>query len=354
MNIVIEIMHGMGDVVCMLPLIKEVRNKYIDANITVLVNKKITVDILKCSDIRIERIIPINAHDNLVGFIKTCLKLRKEKIDISISAGNTPVKKAKLMMALVGAKEKVGLQFSKGICGSDLEDKYHFVDTQLLALEQMGIENHHYQPSLIPNIDEVKKFQEEIVQEGAIVGICIGRGDITYKDPKKRKNPVYTRGWGNLDEHVSNVLDLIKRVSDSQHVVLLIGGKQEKEIIDRILPKLSNRPNIYNFVGKTSVSESISLASICDVVVGVDTGMQHIADALGVKTVSLFGPTNPKTHGAYSSNAIFAQVQEKCRYCYGTNLYVECPTRKCMNRITPSMVFELIERSLERKNQNGY
>ena len=86
-------------------------------------------------------------------------------------------------------------------------------------------------------------------------------------------------------------------------------------------------------VNKTNLQESMALVTLCDVAVGVDTGMMHIADALGVKTVSIFGPTNPKTHGAYSDQASFVEADLPCKYCYGTKNYVECKDRECLKCI---------------------
>ena len=79
-----------------------------------------------------------------------------------------------------------------------------------------------------------------------------------------------------------------------------------------------------------------------------DTGMQHIADAVKTKTVSLFGPTNPLTHGAYSDKAVFIEADCKCeyKYCYGTNMYWQCKDRKCLNDISAEHV---INKMLQEK-----
>ena len=125
--------------------------------------------------------------------------------------------------------------------------------------------------------------------------------------------------------------------------LVLIGGQQELEVHDALSPEILSK--CIDYVGKTSVAESIALVSLCNVSVGIDTGMQHIADALGIKTVSIFGPTNPKTHGAYSNKALFAEVNEPCKYCFdpfNQYMYVNCPDRKCLDRITPEQVLKLI------------
>ena len=95
-------------------------------------------------------------------------------------------------------------------------------------------------------------------------------------------------------------------------------------------------------MGDTSINESIAAASLCKLLVGVDTGMQHIAAAVGTKTISIFGPTNPKMSGAYADNAEFIEADVDCKYCYGTKRYVNCDDRKCLKNITVNFVLNKI------------
>lgn len=128
---------------------------------------------------------------------------------------------------------------------------------------------------------------------------------------------------------------------------VLFGGQDEIKELEH-LSNILGHQNLYDFVGKTDIKESIILAAQCDLLIGVDTGMQHIADAVKTKTVSLFGPTNPLTHGAYSDKAVFIEADCKCeyKYCYGTNMYWQCKDRKCLNDISAEHV---INKMLQEK-----
>ena len=123
--------------------------------------------------------------------------------------------------------------------------------------------------------------------------------------------------------------------------VILFGGKDELKYLE-IFGNVLDDNNILNFVGKTTITESAVLAEQCDLVIGVDTGMQHVADAVGTKTLSIFGPTNPKTHGAYSENAKFVEIEQSCKYCYGTDKYLSCSDRKCLSNININTVLDKI------------
>lgn len=344
-KILIECMHGMGDLVCILPLIKEVRDSYPRAYITVLINNSSFVDILECSNIKIDRIISINAHKNLIKFIKLCFELRQERYDIAISSSCTSPIKAKSVMTLINAKEKFGYQFEKKEYGN-LDKSYHFVEANNLVLSEMGITNHYLNPRLYAKDNDLKKFY--IKRDKPVVGVCIGRADPSFKNRFLRTNLVYTRGWGDFSQHIVNMNSLIKRLLDEGNTVILLGSKREIDILNALSKEILLSVNCYNFVDKTSISESIALVKQCDVVVGVDTGMQHVSDAVGTRTVSIFGPTNPKTHGAYSELSEFVEYHVPCKYCYCSSNYVNCKDRKCMSLITLEMVFEGVNKQLGR------
>ena len=343
MKIFIEAMHGMGDVVCMLPMFREVRENWPDSQITVLVQNKGIMDVVRLSGLNIDRIIGINAHLNKFEFLKMLLKLRREKFDLSISAAGTPLFKARLVSWIVGAKKQAGIRFDKKKFASyGSPENYHFVDFNLLILEQLGITNHHYNPQLIPDPQDVAKFVNVIDRSRPVIGVLIGRAD-AWQNNRTKISKLYPREWGGGIRHITHIATLIKLLLAQNWQVVLIGGKQELEVHDALSPELLNE--CIDYVGKTSVAESIALVSLCNVSVGIDTGMQHIADAVGIKTVSIFGTTNPKTHGAYSDKAVFAEVDEPCKYCYdpyNLHLYLYCEHRRCLDRITPEQVLKLI------------
>lgn len=349
MKILVEVMHGMGDVVCALPMLKEIKTYYPESELTVLVNKSEVVDIISCSDVNVEHFVCINSHINKIKVLRQCLGLRKEKFDLAVACANTPVKKSKFLMGVIHAKRTFGIQYEYGKNYDQLNDKYHFIDAHVMALDGMKIKKHGFLPRLNAREKDLGYFKQ-IFEKGdkVIVGICIGRADVSYKNRKKRTGPVYTRGWGDLELHSKNMAAIIQKCLDIGWKVVLLGGKAELEIRDKFSQEVIQSKEVFDLVGKTTIAESIAIVSLCDTVLGVDTGMQHIADAVGVPTVSIFGPTNPKTHGAFSDKALFAEVKEPCRFCYGTFKYISCNNRKCMTKITPGQVFTLLQMAVNQ------
>lgn len=346
MQIIIEAMHGLGDVVCTLPMIRFVRDKYPDAEITVITKFASGRDIIFASHIRIEKIIVLDIYKDLLESIKVLLSLRESKFDIGISCALTPVSKAKWFMKIVQPHIWYALQKS-GKSFDLLNDQYHFVEANFLAICELcgQIPKGEY-PELYVDEDDLKHIKERFhvsENKGKTIGVCVGKGDYSLKNRILRTGRVYTRGWGT-----ANMIELVKQLTAINCRVFLIGGQAEVPIVNQIIEKVGGENNIINFVGKTTIRESMAVTSLCDCVVGVDTGMQHIAAAVGTATVSIFGPTNPRTHGAYSRRSYFVETAGNCelQYCYGSKWYIQCSNRRCLKKITVEDVLNQVKKVL--------
>lgn len=348
MKIFVEMFHGLGDTVCALPMLKVLRDNYPDAYILIAVKGQAQADIIKSSNIAIDEIIIWNVYkDSLLNNIKTILKLRSYKFDYGINAVNTPVTKAKLLMKAVGCKKYIGIQYQINKNFDNLKDKYHFVEANLLAIKPIcKLPEMKIYPKLYVNDESLNKIQKKFLKLNnikPIIGICIGNGDFSLKNKWIRTGKVVTKGWG-----IENINELIKELLKNRYNVVLFGGNQEKELLRHINMELLNDKNLLNLVPATNINESIAAASLCNLVVGIDTGMQHIAAASGARTLSIFGPTNPKMSGAYADNAEFVEADVACKYCYGTKIYVECKDRKCLKNISVKMFRNRINEVLKK------
>jgi len=89
--------------------------------------------------------------------------------------------------------------------------------------------------------------------------------------------------------------------------IVTTGSAAESSIIEK-LQKLSNVP-IVNLVGQTSLSELVALLRTARLVVSNDTGPGHIAAALGVPLVLIFGRSNPARVAPYGRSRCVAAVE---------------------------------------------
>ena len=92
---------------------------------------------------------------------------------------------------------------------------------------------------------------------------------------------------------------------------------------------------VINLCGKTTLHQFIDLAAACSVFLTNDSGSMHVASALGVPTVAVFGATNPKATGPAGPHNIIVQHKVECSPC----LKRECPIdHLCMQGVTSEQV----------------
>lgn len=128
---------------------------------------------------------------------------------------------------------------------------------------------------------------------------------------------------GALNEFVSQV--------DAD--VVLFGTSQELAVSAAITKDLRRPP--VDLTGKTSISELPALLSQCHVFLGNDSGAMHVAAAVGLPVVAVFGPTDPLGTAPVAPRVSIVQQKPYCSPCF----LRRCPTdHRCMVAITPAMV----------------
>jgi heptosyltransferase II len=116
--------------------------------------------------------------------------------------------------------------------------------------------------------------------------------------------------------------------------IALFGSKTEREVCDQIA-RLLNGHQVTNYAGQTTLAQFIDLASGCELFLTNDSGSMHIASALGVPTVAIFGATDDTTTGPTGSNARVVRQPVDCSPC----LLRECPIdHRCMTGVSADRV----------------
>jgi heptosyltransferase-2 len=116
--------------------------------------------------------------------------------------------------------------------------------------------------------------------------------------------------------------------------VALFGSKDERALCESIAAKLGELP-VHNFAGQTSLREFIDLAAACRVFLTNDSGAMHIASALGVPTVAIFGATDHVATGPTGPLARIVREPVDCSPC----LLRECPIdHRCMTGVSAEQV----------------
>lgn len=101
-----------------------------------------------------------------------------------------------------------------------------------------------------------------------------------------------------------------------------------------------------DFVGKISIVETAHVISQLDLLVTTDTGLMHVADALDIPQVVLFGATSVAKNGPLSKKAAVVRAGKSCIPCQYTSKMDTCKTRECMHDLSVEMVMDTIRRKL--------
>ena len=126
-------------------------------------------------------------------------------------------------------------------------------------------------------------------------------------------------------------------------MILLFGSENERDILQEIADQAGG--GVVNLAGRTDLKESAALISLCRVFVANDSGPLHLAAALEVPVIGLYGSTDPRATGPRGKKVRVIYKDVDCSPC----LLRECPTDfKCMEAITPEEVMGEVEVLLER------
>ncbi|HKA32062.1 MAG TPA: glycosyltransferase family 9 protein [Candidatus Binatia bacterium] len=91
-----------------------------------------------------------------------------------------------------------------------------------------------------------------------------------------------------------------------------------------------------------SLGQLAALLSMADVYLGNDSGVTHLAAAVGAKTVALFGPTSPAEWAPRGRDVEIISLGVECSPCDGPAMKI-CPHRKCLTTLMPREVIAVLE-----------
>ena len=131
---------------------------------------------------------------------------------------------------------------------------------------------------------------------------------------------------------------LAQRLADGGSQIWLIGSAKDRGIGEEI-GKLSAGVCV-NLCGRTGLDEAVDLLSCASVVVSNDSGLMHVAAALDLPLIALYGSSSPSFTPPLSARASVLKLDLPCSPCYQR----ECPLRhfNCMIQLTPERVYAAV------------
>ncbi len=131
-------------------------------------------------------------------------------------------------------------------------------------------------------------------------------------------------------------VELARRCTASRIAVWLLGGERDREVASAF----AGCDGIVDLVGRTSLDDAVDLLSGVDAAVTNDSGLMHVAAAVGVPVVAVFGSTTPAFTPPLSPRAVVVSRDLDCRPCHQRT----CPLGHlgCLTGISADTVFDAL------------
>lgn len=338
-NIIVRMPNWLGDLVMATPILADLRHHYKDAQITAMCQSNISA-VLK-HDPNINELFSYKRPSGWVRrtqHFEIIEPLQNGKYDLGVILTNSFSSAWWFWRGNV--RNRMGF---KGNLRSLLLNKavdfpanmatQHLVLTYKALLEPLGIPVSDTPPKLYVTAEEKKAAHDLLVTHGALPGTNIIIGI----------NPGAAFGSAKcwLPERFQELtLHLLKKPNVT---VVYFGDPAGAPLVNDICKGLP--PNVINLAGKTTIRELIALIELCSIFLTNDSGPMHIAAALGIPLLALFGSTSDVKTGPYGSGKVIHKHVE-CSPCYKRT----CPIDfRCMTRIGVDEVYNELEELIKDK-----
>jgi heptosyltransferase-2 len=195
-------------------------------------------------------------------------------------------------------------------------------------------------------VTESDRREANAVMERSQIDPGIDRPGSTGKPPMILLNPGAQYGAAKLwrSEYFAQLAD--RFIQDLGATVLLSSAPRERVIVENIRKQMKHSAIDLSSAG-VSLGSLKEIVRRCDLMVTNDTGPRHIAAAMDVPVVTVFGPTHPEWTEIYYPRERQVSVKVFCGPCQKK----KCPLdHRCMTGVTPAMVWEASAQLLHAGN----
>ncbi|MCA0458684.1 MAG: WecB/TagA/CpsF family glycosyltransferase [Chloroflexi bacterium] len=127
--------------------------------------------------------------------------------------------------------------------------------------------------------------------------------------------------------------------------IVLVGGQNDGG--DAIKAAMKTQP--LDLTGQTTLAKLAGVIQAADLYIGADSGVMHLAAAVGTPLVAIFGPSNAEAWGPWtpSSKSVVVRSAPECSPCsyvgHSIGLREGCPARTCMRMVTVAHVLDAVK-----------
>lgn len=345
-NILVFSTQGVGNNLLFTPTLRNIRNNFPDAKISYLASKW-GYEMMK-NDKNIDKLIYYDIEAPLIKKIMFFLKLRKNNYDIGYLAYPSNNLITSLIAFIIGPKIRVSHKYKIGNCSqcglfnsiSLVSDKRkHDVTRNLEFLRNFGLkvsEDEKIRYYLNKKDSQYSKSflkSKGINKRNLIVGMHIGSAS---------NNTIKRWSFDNFIKVIDYLL------SKKSATILLFAGEDELSYTKKVFSVVSKNKERIILVNQ-DLRKVAALISNCNFFISNDSGLMHLAVALDIPTIAIFGPSEVYRAHPIGNKHITLTKNLRCSPCYRENFH-ECPlgTHECLVGIKTQDVIKAIEKIIKK------
>lgn len=308
---------GMGDMVLLLPTLKALRAQFPAARMDLVCEKR-NAPILSLAGFGDCAILYDASPLFLLG------RLARGGYDIAVDTEQFHYFSA-LMAALCRAPVRIGFKISPG---------RNLLYTHLVSYDMEGYEAAQFARLVRPLQIELRDSDTAgcLVANAVALPAALGT--------------MFTAGSPAIAMHVGSTTrykawspakfaELARKLSDRHGArIVLVGGRGDRRSAEAVAMEARLGERLVSVAGELTLAQTASVMSRCSMFVGGDSGLSHVAVALGVSTVTLFGPSDSRKWGVRSERNAIVEKELACAPCFIFGYHKLCRSIACMDRIS--------------------
>jgi len=332
MKILIRATNWVGDAIMALPALRVVRNKFRDAHIAI-VARPYVADMYHGQDLCDELITydPKGLHRGWKGRELLAKELRARRFDLALLLQNAfdaawLAWRAHIPQRIGYARDGRSLLLTNAVPvpkAGDIPPHEKFYYLELLRrvgwLDGLSDDAHITLQISEAARDRARQMLQQAGVRPHVLRVAVGAG-ASYGAAKCWPPERFAKALNNL-------------LARGDAEIILFGTAAEAAISAAIAGAMQRSP--IDLTGKTTIADLPALLLQCHLFLGNDSGAMHVAAAVGLPVVAVFGPTDPQGTAPVTPHATIVQQKPYCSPCF----LRRCPTdHRCMAAVTPEMV----------------
>ena len=326
-----------GDILLSIPAIRALKQSFPEAQISVIVQSPYACLLENNSDIN--EIITYDKKKNsgFWGTLKFIVHLRKKRFDLAVVLN--PKKRSNIIAFLAGITYRLGYQRKWGFLLNQAikDEKYkgekHELEYNLDLVRAIGADTKDKNFSIF-----VKKEDEDFVDGERLIAIHPGSSCPSKRWPIERFAKLGYRlsviGYRPNTEHRT------PNTAGFNRVKIIIVGSKEEEKLGQTMERLMQVP-VVNLTGKLNLGQLAALFKRCSLLISTDSGPVHLATAVGLRCLVIFGRNlpglSPKRWGPRGKDDIVLHNPPDCSPCLAHNCQKGF---ECLRRISVEEVLQ--------------